>query len=180
MTPRSRGCGKHDPWPDEYTQAARKAASRVNPEGRYDRYDAYQEAALRLWKDCPDPDNPQLCYVVARRGIIDWLRVIGDIRRTGDLKLAATDPDAALAFENEAPVSVVPDHAEAVVEKVEAERRHRWLWRWIPHLPDKEQQVVRLYLKGHSTREIGHGLGMRIGTVYAHMTHARNRLRKVI
>lgn len=171
-------------WPDMYDKVCRLTAAKYEHETVYDRTDLFQVAAEKLWRERPDPHEGGLCYRIADRAIIDWLRVHGPAKRSGQPRGESHvyDPDRVVAWEGEwddrTPTPAVPDIADQVVDDIVHRSRIAWLRDKVKHMGGKRGQVTRLRLQGATRHEISHIMNMTIGTVDAHLFLARRELRR--
>ncbi|MFC7247211.1 RNA polymerase sigma factor [Catellatospora aurea] len=79
------------------------------------------------------------------------------------------------------PLGDTPDHADKVVEKLDAEQRMRAVRAALARLPRREQEVIELCVwAGLSAPEAADVLGVAVGTIHSRMHRGRARLQSLI
>ena len=135
---------------------------------RADAEDVVQEVFVRLWQTAPryDPKRAALVtwvMLIARRHMVDRLR-----RMQARLRPSALD-------EAWSP----PDDSPAPAAGIEQDERFGIILERLKHLPELQQTVVkRAYLGGQTLKQIGHELGIPLGTVKSALSRALVRLRE--
>lgn len=137
--------------------------------------DIAQEVFVKIWRALPAFDGrSQLStwiYAIARNAALSALRtkrrsvsfdepgVLGEVERQRDPQPAS--------------VGGMPDADDAALDGARLEA-------WIAQLPERQQQVVRLfYLRECSHEEVSEMLGMPVGTVKTLLHRGRDQLRRL-
>jgi RNA polymerase sigma-70 factor, ECF subfamily len=136
--------------------------------------DVAQEVFVKVWRSLPGFDGRSALstwiYAIARNASLSALR---GRRRTGSLS------EAAVLAEAEDQV-LRSGREPGSTEAAESEMDGRRIEAWVARLPEKQQQVVRLYyLRECSVDEVAKMLGLPSGTVKTLLHRGRERLREL-
>ncbi|GAA4978262.1 sigma-70 family RNA polymerase sigma factor [Yinghuangia aomiensis] len=111
---------------------------------------------------------------IDRDSVLPWL--LGTANRTLANRRRALKRYRALVARAPAPPDI-PDHADEVAARLDAERRAEALRRSVGRLPRHEREVVELCVWGGLDQQAAAvALGVALGTVKARMHRARRRL----
>lgn len=137
--------------------------------------DVAQEVFVKIWRALPGFDGRSALstwiYAIARNASLSALR---QRRAAGSLSVAA------VLDEVEARSYAAGAARSGAMEPVEAAADARRIEGWVARLPEKQQQVVRLYyLRECSVDEVANMLGMPVGTVKTLLHRGRERLREL-
>lgn len=137
--------------------------------------DIAQEVFVKIWRALPAFDGRSKLstwiYAIARNAALSALR-----SKRPSISMSVPGVLEAVELQGESPpvsVSGQPDDEAASMDG-------RRLESWIAQLPERQQQVVRLfYLRECSHDEVAEMLGMPVGTVKTHLNRGREQLRRL-